>query len=152
VYIYVGRSKYEIVETGENITFQYRKKVRMNYGETKDLIAYLCGDGDATVSLSPINVTILEAWYDDRRIDFPFLARSTNATEHPLKVRIDALQPNSTGYLVYNLNIKDRRYVYKTMIEIGPTLTERGRGYNLIAAILVISALLVTVLYILRSR
>jgi len=153
IYIYVGRSNYEITEVGDNITFQYKKNITMTYGETKDITAYLCGDGDVTISLSSVNVTIFDVWYDGNKIENPisFMVHSTNSSEHPLKIRIGAQQPNCTGYLIYNLNINGHYYSYTTRIAVGLPLTKKGEN-NLLVTIVVILSLLIAIVYIIHVR
>ena len=153
IYIYVGRSNYEIMEVGDNITFQYKKNITMKYGETKDITAYLCGNGDVTISLSSVNVTIFDVWYDGKRIENPisFMVHSTNSSEHPLKIKIGAQQPNCTGYITYNLNIEGHYYTYKTVIDIGAPVSGENKG-NPIITFIVISALIVAIIYLIFIR
>ncbi|RLF45915.1 MAG: hypothetical protein DRN09_01050, partial [Thermoplasmata archaeon] len=96
--------------------------VEMNYGERKNITAYICGDGDITVSITNTNTTILNVWSGEELIENiqHFVIHSTNSSEHPITVQLQANKPNVTAYLIYTIQIGNESHIYTTTIKIGP--------------------------------
>ncbi|HID25673.1 MAG TPA: hypothetical protein EYP23_04335 [Thermoplasmata archaeon] len=158
IYIYVGHSDYELEEMGNGrITFQYERNIEMSYGEIRNVTAYICGNGNITVSLSSTNLSILRVWYDEELIADPtfFSVRSTNTSEHVLTVQISAEKPNVTGYIVYTIMVNEHPYSYVTTVEVNASVStgqQKGDNVNVATAVLIASVTLLTIFYILYSR
>ncbi|MCD6237654.1 MAG: hypothetical protein J7K13_06880 [Thermoplasmata archaeon] len=123
IVIAVGHADYEIEEISNGrITFQYDKNIEMNYGERKNITAYICGDGDITVSITNTNTTILNVWSGEELIENiqHFVIHSTNSSEHPIIVQLQANKPNVTAYLIYTIQMGNESHIYTTTIKIGP--------------------------------
>ncbi|HEC82157.1 MAG TPA: hypothetical protein ENI42_07045 [Thermoplasmatales archaeon] len=155
IYIYVGHSNYELEEIkNSDITFQYKKNIEMNYGETKNITAYVCGNGNITFSISSINLSIIKTWFDEEIKDpTNFTVSSTNTSEHLLKIQIKAEQFNATGYITYRLIVNGQTKTYTTIVRIKePVSKKEKQEESNITMFLVLSSVAVVTFYIIYTR
>ncbi|HEC94693.1 MAG TPA: hypothetical protein ENI45_01855, partial [Thermoplasmatales archaeon] len=123
VVIQVGHSNYELEELeSTEITFQYKKNVEMDYGETRNITAYVCGEGNVTLSIVNSNITLLNVWSNGVPVEDVqnFMVHSTSTSEHLVVVQLQATKPNVTAYLTYTLDVDGALYTYTTVITVGP--------------------------------
>ncbi|RLF26524.1 MAG: hypothetical protein DRN01_04550 [Thermoplasmata archaeon] len=155
IYIYVGHSDYELEEIKKgDITFQYKRNIKMVCGETKNVTSYICGNGNISFSLSSTNLTLLGVWYDGKKIGDPtsFIVRSTNTSEHPLVAKIAAQKPNVTGYIHYRLNFNGQTNSYTTTVQVEETFSEKKQGGSNVATYLVFAGIILVTSYIIYTR
>ena len=156
IVIQVGHSNYELEEIPNNdVTFQYKKNIEMNYGETKNVTTYLCGNGNITISISNSNITLLNVWSDGVIVDNiqNFTVRSTNSSEHQIVVQLQASKPDATAYLSYTLKLSGSSHVYTSTIRVGPeTPVKREYAENTLAYIVVGVAIAGVVIYMIYNQ
>jgi hypothetical protein len=150
--IYVGHSNYKIDEIdGAGITFQYIENLKMYEGETRDITAYVSGNGPVTVQIGADEKNISLIKLSDNSIDTssPFSFTSTNTTERILKITVRALREGTTGVLTYQITGNGITETYTTHITIGPPKStpeeETAGGFSLMQLVIIVIVLLVAI-------
>ena len=156
VMIQVGHSNYELEELeSAEITFQYKKNVEMDCGETRNITAYICGEGNVTLSIVNSNITLLNVWSNGVLVEDvqSFMVHSRNTSEHLIVVQLQATKPNVTAYLTYTLDVDGMLYTYTTVIAVGPKPSpHEGYVENTVAYIMVGLAVVGVLGYIAYSQ
>ena len=125
--IYVGHSNYKIEELqGTGITFQYVERLSMYEGETRDITAYVSGNGAVTLQIwaDEKNLSTLHFYDSGTETQSPITFTSTNTSERLIKVTVRALSEGTTGVLTYQLTTNGVTKTYTTQISIGPPQTD----------------------------
>ncbi len=122
--VFVGHNKYELVENLFDIglSFQYKKSLKMDEGEIKDLDVYISGDGRLNLDIwtdDTDNIRILKILKNGQEINSPFDIYSTSSSEQKITIRVEAIRERKTGDIKYKLETLDgRSQTYSTHIEI----------------------------------
>ena len=158
---YVGHSNYELDEgiLGTDISFQYKKTLKMDEGDIEDLYVYISGNKDVKIDIwteDTQNISILEIKSEDSVVDTPITISSTSTKEHKMTVKVEALREGKTGIINYKLEIDGKIQMYQTEITIGPP-SQPGEGEtaittNTIMIIIVILSIILVVIYMIRSH
>jgi hypothetical protein len=151
--IYVGHSNYKIEELqGSGITFQYVEKLTMYEGETKDITAYVSGNGAVSLQIwaDEKNLSALHLYDNGVEAQSPISFTSTNTSERLIRVTVRALSEGTTGILMYQLTANGVTKTYVTQITIGPPQSspeEETGGSLSIMQLIVIGVILLVVIY-----
>jgi hypothetical protein len=153
--VYVGHSNYEIEEIqGTGIVFQYLEKLTMREGETRDITAYVSGNGLVTLEIQADenNLSVLHLYEGSSEIDSPYSFSSSNNSERRFLISVKALSEGTMGILTYQVTANDVTKTYSTQITIGPPLstdTETGSPASLMQIVVIVIVLLVVIYMIL---
>ena len=156
IMLVVGHSNYEIKEIkNSDITFQYKKEIKMSYGEIENITYYLCGNGEINMSIYGENITILNIKIGNNTVEniSKFNVQSTNRSEVPITIQLDATRPNTTGYVFYTIWFNNHVYNYSTAISIGPKVYKPKENESYVSTYLLVSiGFALTFAYILYSQ
>jgi hypothetical protein len=153
--VYVGHSNYEIEEIqGTGIVFQYLEKLTMREGETRDITAYVSGNGPVTLEIraDENNLSVLHIYDDSSEIRSPYSFSSSNNSERNFLISVKALSEGTIGILTYQLTANGVTKTYLTQITIGPPLApdnEPGNPASLMQIAVIVIVLLVVIYMIL---
>ncbi len=160
--IYVGHSNYKIDEIqGTGITFQYVETLNMYEGETRDITAYVSGNGAVTAQIwaDEKNISALKFYDNGIEAQSPLSFTSTNTSERIIKITVKALSEGTTGVLTYQITGSGITKTYATQIRIGPPESapeEESGGSLSVMQLVVIGIVLLVVIYMivtyLRNR
>ncbi len=151
--IYVGHSNYKIEELqGTGITFQYVEKLTMYEGETRDVTAYVSGNGAVSLQIwaDEKNLSALHFYDGGMETQSPLSFTASNTSERAIKVTVRALSEGTTGVLTYQLNANGVTKTYMTLISISPPQSsseEASSGPLSIIQLLVIGIVLLVIVY-----
>ena len=154
--VYVGHSNYIIQELpGTNIVFQYEKELEMNEGQIRDINVYISGEGNVTLDIlgDEENIQILKVTSKDQE-GTPLIITSTNTSEYPVTIRLEALKENKIGIITYNLMIDGEISTFSTKINIGPPFShqETSEGNLPSTTIVVALCIIFVIVYISYTR
>ena len=127
--VFVGHNSCELTmldpETG--FSFQYQRRLTMKEGETKDIFAYVSGEGTATLSIEGNeNISILELTRNGQPIQSPFTILSNDQEEQVIGLKIKALSENNNGQISYKIETEAGTKTFTTYITVNsPTVSNR---------------------------
>jgi hypothetical protein len=166
--LFVGHSRHELVENLFDIglSFQYQKNVNMDEGETKDISAYISGDGHLRLSIwtdDTENIRILKIFKNNEELNSPFDIHSTSTSEQKITVRVEAIREKKSGDINYKLEALDgRSHTYKTHVEINPLSgpindltgikSDSGLGSNTLVTMIVVISIFLVLGYMIISQ
>ncbi|MBS3778658.1 MAG: hypothetical protein KGY50_05160, partial [Candidatus Thermoplasmatota archaeon] len=156
--IFVGHSNYELttLDSSTGFSFQYKKSISMNEGETKTVQAYLSGEGTATVSIETNdNISVLQINRNGQPSTPPFTVISTNAEEQVIGIKLKALSENRNGKITYTIETDDGINTFNTQIKVGPPPTTEqpaSIGATSPVTIIVLLALIIAAGYMLYNH
>jgi hypothetical protein len=151
--IYVGHSNYKIEEIpGTGITFQYVEKLNMFEGETRDITAYISGNGAVTLQIwaDEKNLSALHIYDGATETQSPLSFTTSNTSERVIKVSVKALSEGTTGILTYQITGNGITKTYTTQITIGPPESgseEESGGPLSIMQLVIIGIVLLVIIY-----
>jgi len=147
--ITVGHGGYEIEEIGEEVTFQYKKHIEAETGEKFDVVAYLCGNANVTISLSTMNISIESVLFNGSEMkEFSNISASiTNSTEYPLVVSLIAPDQPTEALLTYEIKVGETVKTYTTTITIKEKTTEESQENPLFSRIIIGISIIVAIAY-----
>jgi len=157
--IIVGHGGFLLEIINGGISFQYKKNVKMEEGETKDLDIYISGDGVVDLNIwsdETKNISILDIKKDGSSVDFPTSITSTSSSEQKYTVKVKALREGKKGIINYQLKVDGKTKNYQTEITIEapnqPTGEETDLNANNSMMIIVAISLVLVVLYMIFSH
>ena len=153
--IYVGRSNYTIYESPTTgIVFQYEENLEAEYDEIKNITTYLSGNGEATVTITCENATLLNIYHEDTLLEqMPFTIQSTNTSEEHIVSQIHFTQENTIAIITYQLELDGEIQTFKTKINVGPkTITEEETSDNTLLIIVIGIITVLVIVYMIYSQ
>ena len=153
--IYVGRSNYTIYESPTTgIVFQYEENLEAEYDEIKNITTYLSGNGEATITISCENATLLNIYHEDTLLEqMPFTIQSTNTSEEHIVSQIHFTQENTIAIITYQLELDGEIQTFKTKINVGPkTIIEEETSDNTLLIIIVGIITVLVIVYMIYSQ
>jgi hypothetical protein len=151
--LYIEHLGYDLESLAGDITFQYLQNLRIFHGETRDIYAYISGNGYVTLDIGGKDLIISKILSGDAEISTPITFQSTNTTEYTVAIRIRSKRPNTTAYLYYDLESGGERQIFTTTIHIDSSLpTKKNLRESFIAEAFIASCILIVVAYIIFTR
>jgi len=153
--IYVGRSNYTIYESPTTgIVFQYEENLDAEYDEIKNITTYLSGNGEATVTITCVNATLLNIFHEDNLLEqMPFTIQSTNTSEEHIVSQIHFTQENAIAVITYQLELDGEIQTFKTKINVGPkSIVKEETSDNTLLIIIIGIITVLVIVYMIYSQ
>ena len=153
--IYVGRSNYTIYESPTTgIVFQYEENLDAKYDEIKNITTYLSGNGEATVTITCVNATLLNIFHEDNLLEqMPFTIQSTNTSEEHIVSQIHFTQENTIAVITYQLELDGEIQTFKTKINVGPkSIVKEETSDNTLLIIIIGIITVLVIVYMIYSQ
>ena len=153
--IFVGHSNYTIYESPTtDVVFQYEEKLDAEYDEIKDITTYISGNGNASITITCENATLLKVKVNDETIgDMPFLVHSTNLTEQQVVTQVHFTKENTTVFINYELEINGENLTFTTQINVGPKPLQEEKPPDTTLVMIIIGVCVIAVIgYMIYSQ
>ena len=153
--ISVGHSNYTIYESPTtDVVFQYEEKLDAEYDEIKDITAYISGNGNASITITCKNATILNVFHENTVIDnMPFTIQSTNTSEQPIITQIHFTQENTIAFINYEIEINGENLTFTTQITVGPKPSQEEKPADTTLVMIIIGICIIAVIgYMIYSQ
>jgi len=126
--IFVGHSDYilENLFDKTGFSFQYKKSITMQEGDSETVRAYISGDGSGKISITVDDSLILESInLDDSLVNSPFTILSTNDKEQKISIQIKSISENKNGKIHYMIESEGKTQRFSTMVYVqAPIITD----------------------------
>ncbi len=153
--IFVGHSNYTIYESPTtDVVFQYEEKLDAEYDEIKDITTYISGNGNASITITCENATLLNVFHENTVIDYmSFAIQSTNTSEQPIITQIHFTQENTIAFITYEIEINGENLTFTTQITVGPKPPQEEKPADTTLVMIIIGVCIIAVIgYMIYSQ
>ncbi|RLF59362.1 MAG: hypothetical protein DRN27_02850 [Thermoplasmata archaeon] len=150
--IHVGHSNYvlQTLKSKTGLSFQYKDSVYLKEGETKQINAYVSGEGSAKISIDvDENIEILSITKNNNEVPLSFSTYSNNNEEIEIAIKIRSKSENNHGYVYYTVETDENEDIFSTSVTVGAPVSFKEQnkeiqGTSFITVVVLIGLVIVS--------